>query len=155
MIKAKNIMTMEIITINPDSSVLEAARLATSKSVSSLVVVEKNNPVAVVTERDIIQGFLSRKKKVKDIMSQNFIAISPKTTFYEISRNLRENKITRFPVVENGGLVGLITETDILGATRDFTRMHQVMQDIILTIFGIATAFFLFYFSPLRSMFFG
>ena len=68
---------------------------------------------------------------------------------------MREKKITRFPVVENGTLVGLVTETDILGATRDFTRMHQVVQDTILMVFGIATAFFLLYFSPLRAMLFG
>ena len=141
MIKARNMMTQEVITVTPNSSIREAAKLATSKSVSSLVVLDNGKPVAVVSERDI--------------MSKNFRIISPDTTFYEITQSLKERNIQRFPVVDNGRLIGIITETDIVEATRDFTRFHQVMQDAILAIFGIATAFFLFYFSPLGTAIFG
>ena len=155
MIKASNMMTREVITITPDSSVREVAELATSKSVSSLVVVDKGSPVAVVSERDIIMGVLSKKTKVRDIMNKEFISVKPETTFYEISRMLREKNIKRFPVVDDAGLAGIITETDIIEATRDFTRFHQIIQDTILAIFGIATAFFLFYFSPLGKALFG
>ncbi|MBI2124442.1 CBS domain-containing protein [Candidatus Pacearchaeota archaeon] len=155
MIKAKNMMTRNVIAITPNSSILEAARLATSKSVSSLVVDEKGTPIAVVSERDIIRGALLGKKKVKDIMDRNFAVMYPETTFYEVSKALREKSIKRFPVVDNGKLIGIITETDIIEATRDFTRLHQIIQDSILAIFGIATAFFLFYFSPLRALIFG
>lgn len=155
MIRARSMMTKEVITVSPSSGILEAAKLATSKSVSSLVVLEKGKPIAVVSESDIIKAAISKKSKVKDIMNSNFLVITPETTFIEISRNLREKDIRRFPVVENDRLVGLITETDILETTRDFTRMHQIIQDIILAIFGIATSFFLFYFSPLREAVFG
>ena len=155
MIKAKNMMTKEVITVTPDSSIREAAKLATSKSVSSLVVLDNGKPVAVVSERDIIQGSLLKKSKVRDIMNKNFIIISPNTTFYEITKSLKEKNIQRYPVVDKGRLTGIITETDIVEATRDFTRFHQVMQDVILAIFGIATAFFLFYFSPLGTTLFG
>lgn len=155
MIRAKNMMTKEVVTINSNSSIKEASRLATLKTVSSLIVNEKSKPIAVISERDIINAMLAKKTKVKDAMSKNFIEISPNTKFYEISKWLREKKIKIFPVVENEELIGLITETDIVEATRDFTRMHQITQDIILTVFGLATAFFLFYFSPIRSLFFG
>ena len=137
MIKAGSMMTKEVVTIKPSSGILEAAKLATSKSVSSLVVLEKDRPVAVVSESDVIKGILSKKNKVKDIMNRNFLIITPETTFFEITKNLREKDIRRFPVVENDKLVGLITETDILETTRDFTRMHQIIQDVILAIFGI------------------
>ena len=155
MIKVQNIMTQDVITMPPSSSIMEAARLITSKSVSSLVIIDKNKPVAVISESDIIKGITSKKTKVKDVMDKKFMAVSPKTNFSEISRALRENEIKRFPVVENEKLIGLITETDIIEATRDFTRIHQIVQDVILTIFGIATAFFLFFFSPLRQVIFG
>ena len=154
MIRAKNIMTKEVIIISPGSSVSEAAKLSTSKSVSSLVVDEKDRPVAIISERDIIKATLERKTKVKDVMDKNFIVISSDTKFYDISRYLREKNIKRFPVVDNGKLIGLITESDIVETTRDFTRLHQITQDVILTIFGFATAFFLFYFSPLGTMIF-
>ena len=154
MIKVKNIMTKEVITIPKNLSLMNAARLMTSKSVSSLVVVEKNKPIAIVSESDIIKGVISKKRSIKDVMNKEFKIISPHTRFFEISTLLREEKIKRFPVVENEKLMGLITETDIIEATRDFTRMHQIVQEVILTIFGLATAFFLFYFSPIGASIF-
>ena len=154
MIKVRNIMTKNVITISKESSIIESAKTMAAKSVSSLVVVEKNLPVAVISENDIISGIASRKTKVREIMSKKFILISPATTFSEINRYLRDKKIKRFPVIENGRLTGLITETDIIEATRDFTRFHQIVQEFILAIFGLTTAFFLFYFSPIGASIF-
>lgn len=154
MIKVKSIMTHDVITISKESGIMDAAKLMVGKSVSCLVVVEKGQPVAIVSERDIIKGMVSGRKKVKEVMSSNFMRINPATKFSEVSRNLRDNKFRRFVVVENGKLAGLITETDIVEATRDFTRIDQVVQEVILGIFGLATAFFLFYFSPIGTSIF-
>ena len=155
MIRAKNMMTKEVIAISQNSSVMEAANLLLSKAVSNLIVVEKSQPIAVISERDVINGILLKKSKIRDVMNKNFKVINPNTSFNEISRLLRQKQITRFPVVHDGSLAGIITESDIVEATRDFTRFHQIVQDVILTIFGIATAFFLFYFSPLKVLVFG
>ncbi|MBI3027006.1 CBS domain-containing protein [Candidatus Woesearchaeota archaeon] len=149
MIKVSNIMTKGVITVTPDSGIKKAAGLIASKSVSSLVILDMENPVAVITENDIIRGIISKKSKVRDVMNKEFIIISPQTKFSEITKVLREGKIKRFPVMEDGKLVGLVTETDIIQATRDFTRFHQIVQEVILAVFGLATAFFLFYFSPI------
>lgn len=154
MIKVKSIMTQGAITIAKDSSLREAAELIISKSVSSLVVVEKNKPIAVISENDIIKGITSKKTKVRDVIGREFMVVSPLTKFSEISKCLREKKIKRFPIVENEKLIGIITETDIIETTRDFTRFHQIVQEVILTIFGLATAFFLFYFSPIGASIF-
>ena len=154
MIKIRSIMTKDVVTISPNSSIMEAAKLMTSKSVSSLVVMDKNKPIAIISENDIIKGILSKKTKVKDVMSRQFMIISPLAKFSEISKSLREKKIKRFPVMENERLIGLITETDIVQATRDFTRFHQIVQEVILAVFGLATAFFLFYFSPIGASIF-
>ncbi len=155
MIKVISMMTKEVIIISPDATIIKAAKLLTEKSVSSLVVVEKGKPVAVISEADITKGILGKKTKVKEVMDKDFMIISPLAKFSEISKIVREKKIKRFPIVDKGRLVGLITETDIIETTRDFTRFHQMVQDIILAVFGIATAFFLFYFSPLRVWIFG
>ena len=144
-------MTKEVITILPSSSIIEAANLMVSKSVSSLVVVDKNKTIAIISEKDIIQGIVSKTTKVKDVMDKEFILISPTTSFSEINKSLRGNNAKRFTVVENEKLVGLITETDVIEAIRDFTRFHQIIQEAILAIFGLATAFFLFYFSPIGA----
>lgn len=150
MIKVRDIMTKEVVTISVNSSIKDAAGLMTSKSLSGLIVADKGKPVAVVSENDIIKGIVSKKSKVKDVMSSEFMVISPLSRFSEITNALKEKRIQRFPVVDNDKLIGLVTETDIIQAMRDFTRFHQIVQDTILAIFGLATAFFLFFFSPLR-----
>jgi len=155
MIKVRSIMTKDVVTIKPDSGIMEAAKLMASRSVSSLVVVDKEKPVAILSENDFIKGVISKKANVRDVMSRKFIVISPSARFSEISKAMREKKIKRFPVVENGKLMGLVTETDIVQATRDFTRFHQIVQEVILAVFGLATAFFLFYFSPIGASVFG
>lgn len=154
MIKVRDIMTKEVIIAAPNSSIVDAAKLMASKSVTSLVVVENGIPVGVIGENDVIVGITSKKAKVRDVMGRDFIPISPSARFLELEKYVRQKKIKRFPVVENGKLVGIVTETDIIEATRDFTRFNQLVQEVILGIFGLATAFFLFYFSPLGSSIF-
>ena len=152
MVKAGSIMTENVITAREDATIAEAASLMVRKHVKSLIVTEGSKPVAIVTQRDLIKGSLNKnpgRVRIKSIMNKNFLAVDPDTNYLYIVKNLKEGEISRFPVVENGRLVGIITETDIVDATRDFTRFHQVMQEIILAVFGLVTAFVLFYFSPL------
>ena len=152
MVKARSIMTENVITANEDATIAEAASLMMHKHVKSLIVTKDSKPIAMVTQRDLIKGSLNKnpgKVKIKSIMNKNFLAVNPDTNYSLIAKKLKEGKISRFPVVEQDKLIGIITETDIIDATKVFTRFHQVMQEIILAVFGLVTAFVLFYFSPL------
>ncbi len=152
MIKARSIMTENAITAREDATIADAASLMVHKHVKSLIVTKDSKPIAIVTQRDLIKGSLNKnpgKVRIKSIMNKNFLAVNPDTNYSLIAKKLKEGGISRFPVVEQDKLIGIITETDIVDATRDFTRFHQVMQEIILAVFGLVTAFFLFYFSPL------
>ena len=159
MIKAKTIMTENVITINESATITEAAKLMVNKHVKSLLVAKNNKPIAIVTENSLIRGALNKspnKVKIKDVMSKEFLIVNTNTSYSYIIKKLREEKIKRFPVVENDKLIGIITETDVVDATRDFTKFHQIMQETILIVFGLVTAFFLFFFSPLgQSVFVG
>ena len=150
MIRAKTIMTENVVTVDETASLKEAANLMLNRHVSTLMVAKDSKPIAILAENDLVKGFASKKAgKVKDVMSKNFFSINPETTYTFIIKKLKEGKIKLFPVMENNKLIGIITETDIVDATRDFTRFHQIMQEVILTVFGLVTAFFLFFFSPL------
>jgi len=162
MITIKNIMTENVITTDPNKTIFEASKLMVNKNISSLLVTKYKKPIAIMTENDIIKNVLLKgnntdKIKVKDVMNKNFKIISPDSKYIDVVHDIRRNKIKRFPVVdERGILVGLVTDSDVVKATRDFTKIHQIVQEVILAIFGIVTAFFLFFFSPLgTSMFRG
>ena len=158
MIKARAIMTENVVKISEDTTLEEAAKIMLGKHVRSLLVTRQEIPIAIVSENDIIRGYLNKsigKSTVKSIMDKNFTVVSPDASYSLILKKLREEGIKRFPVVEGGNIVGIITETDIVDATRDFTRFHQIMQELILAVFGLFTAFFLFFFSPLGQSVFG
>ena len=157
MVKARSIMTENVITANEDATIAEAASLMMHKHVKSLIVTKDSKPIAIVTQKDLIKGSLNKnpgKVRIKGIMNKNFLAVNPDTNYLFIAKKLKEGGISRFPVVEHDKLVGIITETDIIDATRDFTRFHQIMQEAILAVFGLVTAFFLFFFSPLGQSIF-
>ena len=154
MMKAKTIMTENVVAINENVTVAEAAKTILNKRVSSMLVTKNSYPVAIVTMKDLINGIvnISPKVKVKDVMTKELLVINPDTNYSYIVEKLKKEKIKRFPIVENNKLIGIITETDIIDATRDFTRLYQIMQEVILAIFGLVTAFFLFFFSPLGQI---
>ncbi len=158
MIKAKSIMTENAVTVNEGTTLEEAAKIMLNKHVNSLIVQKQNKPIAIINENNIIEGSIGqsiKKAKVKGSMSKKFLLVGPETSYSFIIRKLKEEGIKRFPVIENDKVIGIITETDIVDATRDFTRFHQIMQEVILAVFGIFTAFFLFFFSPLGQSIFG
>ena len=155
MVKVTKIMTRNVITVSKDTDLFEAEKLIASKNVGGLVVVEKGLPIGFLGQKEIVSGILGRKKKAKDAMKMDFVLISSLTKFPELSEYIRKKNIRRFAVVDGGQLVGIITESDIIQSMRDFTRFDQTVQEVILVIFGLATAFFLLYFGPVGTSIFG
>ena len=157
MINAKTIMTENVITINENATIAEGAKFMVNKHVTSLLVIKNDKPIAIVTQSHLIKGTLNKSpsnNKIKNIMSKEFLIVNSNANYSYLIKKLREDKIKIFPVVEQNKLIGIITETDIVDATRDFTKFHRIMQEIILAVFGLVTAFFLFFFSPLGQAIF-
>lgn len=157
MVKVRSIMSRNVITVDEDANISDAAKLMAKKDVSCLVITKEKKPVAIINENDLVKAALlvrNNKLKVKNLMHRNYKIISPKTKFHEVEKFFNKDKIKRFLVIKDGLLVGIITDTDIINATRDFTRFHHIMQEVILAVFGLATFFFLLFFSPLGQSIF-
>ncbi len=126
--KIKDMMTKDPITVEPDTLVLDAEKIMKKKNIRRLPVVEKRKLVGIVTKYDLLEArpspatslsvyelnYLLAKMKVKEIMTKNPVAVTPDTPFEEALRIGQEKKIGSFPVVENGKLVGITTESDII-----------------------------------------
>ena len=158
MVKVEGVMSKNVVTITDSTSISDAAKLMVEKEVSCLVVTKAKKPVGIVNENDLVKvadsGKSWGKLKVKALMHKNYRTISSKIKFYKVDSFFNKEGIRRFLVVENDTLKGIITDTDIINATRDFTKLHQIMQEVILIIFGLTTFFFLFYFSSLGQALF-
>src|SRR3990172_1865965 len=117
-LKVKDIMTQEVVTIEPMAPLAEAAMAMASRRVSCLVVTEGGVVKGILTDKDIIrqihdaQGGLSRRR-VFETMPSPVGCVDPDQTIVEASRIMESRGFRRLPVVDGGRLAGIVTQTDL------------------------------------------
>jgi len=146
MLQARDIMTKEVITVAPQMSILDLARLLIDKKINGAPVVDDaGNLVGVVTQSDLIDRvrkfelppvltildahfYLERpgtfKKnlekmlgsQVADLMTSPAITISPDLPVDEVAAIMAHKKVHTLPVVEDNRLVGIIGKIDLIRA---------------------------------------
>jgi len=117
-LKVRDVLDKNVYFIDSDKTVMDAVRMMVEKNVWSLVVVEKGLPMGVVTERDIFRRCLGKglnpeTMKVNSIMSSPLITIDPEAPVGEAMRLLVEKEVRRIYVVEEGKIVGRVTQTGL------------------------------------------
>ncbi len=110
-----------VFTIEPNSSVYDAIAMMAEKHVGGLVVMEEDKLVGLISERDyvrkvILQGRSSPDTKVREIMTDRVMVVSPERTIEECMALMTEKRIRHLPVVEDGNLVGMISIGDMVKA---------------------------------------
>jgi len=126
--RIKDVMTKNPITVDSETLVLDAQKIMKENNIRRIPVVDKGKLVGIITKHDLLEAspspatslsvfelnYLLAKMKVKEIMKKNPVTITPDTPFEEALRLGQDRKIGSFPVVENGKLVGITTESDII-----------------------------------------
>jgi len=138
------------VTISPDASLLEARQLIHEKGNRHLVVVDENrNVVGIVTEGDLAAAappHSTRKINVSAFMTpkESLIWITPDTMIEEAVQLLHDHEIRCLPVLEEGRLYGIFTETDALshlvdlfGLKQKGTRLTLALEDKPGSLFGV------------------
>jgi CBS domain-containing protein len=112
----KDLMTKDVLTIDSDKTVIEAAALMSQNDVGDLVVMENESPVGIVTERDFVRRVLAVGKsttiRVSEVMSAPLRVIDPEAPIKEAARRMANKGIRRLVVIKDNKLVGIITATD-------------------------------------------
>ena len=143
-------MKRDVVTVKPSDSFLDAMNLVRRHGIRHLPVVEGRQVVGIVTDRDIRKAsaspatslsvhelhYLLDKITVAEIMTKPVITISADATVEDAARLLLKHRIGGLPVVRNGELVGILTETDVLeaflavmGITETSGRLELVIED--------------------------
>ena len=131
----KDRMSPRFIIIGPDASLAEARALLDQHRIRHLPVVEKGNPVGIITDRDIRSAAPASslgQVKVGETMTRNLIMVTPDTQVQEAAKLMVTHRIGGLPVQKEGKLVGIITETDLLNAlveTMDHATMERIAPD--------------------------
>lgn len=124
----KNWMSKEVITVDADDSMQDAIYLLQEQNIKKLPVMENENIVGIITDRDLKKAspsdattldmhellFLISKITVRDLMKKPVYTVQTDSTVEEAAAVLLEKKISGLPVVdENNRLAGIITQSDI------------------------------------------
>ena len=110
-------MSRPAVTIRQDADFQKALALMQEKKLRRLPVVDDDGRlVGIVVERDLLVAamrYLQSRVEIGDVMTRNVVTVGPDTDLNEVARTMLERKIGGLPVVEQGRLVGIITESDI------------------------------------------
>lgn len=124
------LMTAPPISTSPDTPVLEARQLMIDKRIRHLLVTEGRQLRGIITDRDIRLNlpspatslsvweinYLLARMTVAAAMTKSIVTVDPHQDARAAARLMLEHKIGALPVVADGALVGIITETDLLRA---------------------------------------
>lgn len=122
-------MTKEVITIPSSTNILEAQKIMRESRVRRLPVVDGGKLVGIVTYNDLLEAspskattlsrfeltYLLSKMTVAEIMTRHVVTVPPDVPIEEAALIMQKNQIGGLPVVEEGKIVGIITESDIFG----------------------------------------
>lgn len=144
MAKAKDIMTKEVITVSPDTTVEGLGRLLIEKGISGAPVIDSNGKLfGIVTENDLIKqkerfhiptvvrlfdafipvgGSSSMEKEIKrmsasrvsEICARDVVTVGPETSLQDIATLMSEKGVYLLPVVQSGKIVGIIGKMDVI-----------------------------------------
>ena len=111
----------EIWSVAPGASVYRAIALRAEKSIGAVLVMEDDNLVGIVSERDyarkvILQGRSSKETRVDEIMTGELIVVTPENTVDECMVIMTERRVRHLPVLDRGKLVGIVSIGDLVNA---------------------------------------
>ena len=158
--KIRDFMSSNVVAVSEDTSLHDATKIMKAHKIRRLPVLKKDKLVGYVTERMLLEAspspatalsihelhYLLAKMTVKDIMVKNPFTVSPEMPAEDALQLGQEKGYGGFPVVDDGKLVGIVTESDIvrimtrvlgvrekgtridIQATKDFGNMQRIME---------------------------
>jgi CBS domain-containing protein len=116
--QVRDLMVSGVVTIEPGTTIVDAARRMIQQKKGPLPIVEGDRPVAIVTDRDIIAHVVAEGRDpnsltVDDIATRELVTIRPDQDVDEARQLMARHELDRILVVEGDRLVGIISEADI------------------------------------------
>jgi CBS domain-containing protein len=146
-LRVGDIMSRDVVTAAPDDTMFSAAQKMSAQSISCVVVTYKERVVGILTVKDMLNTVAGRDAElcrlgVSERMSSPVDTVSPEMSILEADRIMEIKCIRRLPAVENGRLVGIVTQTDVtralislnsLGCVSDIMTKHVATVPIDAT----------------------
>ena len=127
-----------ITSVTPQTTVLEALQIMADQNIGSVLVLEEEKYMGIMTERDysrkvILKGKSSTDTKVAEIMTKDFPHVTPQDTIDFCMQLLSDKNIRYLPVFENNTLCGIISINDVVKETiltqqETITHLHDYLH---------------------------
>lgn len=113
-----DLMREAVVTAAPDTPVSDVAGTMRDENVGSVVVVDGEEPVGLVTDRDVAVRIAADRLDAGEmdaeaVMTEDPVTVDVDTGIFELSEQMRESNVRRMPVVKGGDLVGIVTMDDL------------------------------------------
>lgn len=132
----KELMSVNICFVTADADVTAAAALMKKYDIGLIPVCDqKGCLLGLVTDRDIVLRALSskegiEKKKVRHIMTEEIVSVTPMTDIHDAALVFSEKKVRRLPVLDNGRLVGILSLSDLSGKRIFLAEVGEIMGNL-------------------------
>ena len=130
----RDIMTKYVVSIDVNRTAFEAAKIMAEKGISSLIVLNDQDPVGIVTERDFVKKICIKelnvsRVKVNEVMSKIRTFADPEIPIEVAVQRMVNHKIRRLPIMEDGKVVGIITVTDLAKYLRTILLIDGALSE--------------------------
>jgi len=124
------VMNKDVVTIQSQATVAEAAKTMASCKISCIVAVEGDDVVGVFTEKDLLKKVVALQKdpahtKIEEVMSSPVISIPPDYSLFSAAKAMEKMRIRRLVVMEDKKLCGIITQTNIFMAIENKLQAEE------------------------------
>jgi len=121
----------EIWSVQPSDTVLDSLRLMADKGIGSLLVMDGEKLMGIVTERDyarkvILEGKSSKDTSVSDVMTRKVLCVSPERTVDECMALMTDKRARHLPVVDHKRVIGVVSIGDLV---KTLINEQQILID--------------------------
>ncbi len=138
-----DLMSSPVVTAQADETVVDAATRMTEKGVGSVVVVDGQRPVGILTERDMVRfgasGADPRQSKVAEWMTEHPDTVDPTLPVVEAFESLSERNYRHIPVVSDGNVIGIVSMRDLMRISQ-IVPVDKPAAEVPLGLEGVAVA---------------
>ncbi len=127
----------DVASVSHSDTVLDAARVMNERRIGSLVVLNGDHVVGIFTERDVLTRVVAELRdpqttKVGDVMTSPCLVCKPEDSLLDCQTVMTQQRIRHLPVVEDGSLLGILTQGDIMADTSRESQVEiRMLQDYL------------------------
>ena len=133
--KVSEIMTAAAVTDRADDTVAEAARKMWQEQTGSLLVMDGEDLLGIITERDILKAVATgaplQETRISEVMAKDVVTVHPGVSLREAAGVMTDKWIRHLPVVDRGKVVGILSQRDLAGVLGSALNEPESLERLV------------------------